>query len=161
MFDRWSISNHTVLGQMHHCMGCGVSMMEVGMNADELVSARGEAVPGIENRASDGADGAVERAEEHVRTAAAEVRQAGAELEHAEHDLERAEAELEEAEADRHHKVEVTVDRSPKCVEAGGDTLSAFKEVVGVAAGREIDILKGGAVHPLQDHAQNAIHGAQ
>jgi hypothetical protein len=104
-------------------------MMEVGMNADELVNPKGEAVPGIENRASDCDDGAVERAEEHVRTAGAEVRQAGAELEPAEHDLERAEAELKEAEADRHHKVEVTVDRRLKRVEACEYTVSAFKEL--------------------------------
>jgi hypothetical protein len=138
-----------------------LSVMEVGMNADELVNPRGQAVPGIENRASDCDEGAVERAEEHVRTAAAEVRQAGAEIEHAEHDLERAEAELEEAEADRRHKVEVTVDRSPKCVEAGEYTVSAFKELVGVAADRELDILKDGALHPLEDDAKIAIHGCE
>ena len=106
-------------------------------------------------------DNELERAEAAVQRASAEVKEAGAELEHAEYDLERAEAELEEAEADRHHKVEVTVDRSPKCVEAGEYYVSAFKELVGVAADRELDILKGGALHPLDDNAKITIHGCE
>jgi hypothetical protein len=107
-------------------------------------------------------DDDLERAKAAVQQASAEVKEAGVELEHAEHDLERAEAELEEVEAaDRHRNVEVTVDRRPKCVEAGEYIVSAFKELVGVAADRELDILKGGALHPLEDNAKITIDGCE
>jgi hypothetical protein len=101
----------------------------------------------------------MEQAEADVGKAKAEVQHALAELEHAEHDLEKAEAELEEAHKPR--IVEVTVDRQRKCVEAGVYVVSAFKALVGVAADRELDILKDGVFHPLDDDAKITIHGCE
>jgi hypothetical protein len=102
----------------------------------------------------------IEHAEADVRTAKAEVQHALTELEHAEGDLDRAEAELAEAER-KHRLVEVTVDRVRKCVEAGVYVVSAFKALVGVAADRELDILKDGTLQPLDDNAKIAIHGCE
>lgn len=103
----------------------------------------------------------VDRAEADVRTAEAEVQHALTDLEHAKGDLERAEAELVEAESHKHHLVEVTVDRVRKCVEAGVYVVSAFKAAVGVAADRELDILKGGMLQPLDDNAKISIRGGE
>ncbi len=103
----------------------------------------------------------VEQAEADVRTAKAEVQHALAELEHAERDLEQAEAELVEAESHKHRLVEVTVDRVRKCVAAGVYVVSAFKAAVGVAADRELDILKDGTLQPLDDNAKITIHGCE
>ena len=82
------------------------------------------------------------------------LEKAEAEIRHAEHDLERAERELKEAEAHCPHKIEVTVDRKSVFVEAGNYLVSAFKALVGVAADRELDLLKNCALHPLDDNAQ-------
>jgi hypothetical protein len=103
----------------------------------------------------------IELAEADVQKAKAEVQDAVAELEHAEGDLERAETELEEAEAHKPRIVEVTVDRVRKRVEAGVYVVSAFKTLVGVAADRELDILKDGALDPLDDTAKITIHGCE
>jgi hypothetical protein len=101
----------------------------------------------------------VERAEADVGKAKAEVRHAVAELERAEHHLEEAQEELREAE--EHREVEVTVDRVRKCVEAGIYRVSAFKEIVGIAADRELDLLKDGVLQPLDDASEITIHGCE
>ena len=107
-----------------------------------------------------GNDGdAVEKAEADIGAARAEIKHAEAELERGEADLARAEAELREAEERKPRLVEVIVDRKPKLVPPGRYIVAAFKELVGVAADRELDILKDGALHPLKDDGEITIHG--
>ena len=103
----------------------------------------------------------LEQAEADVEKARTGVQHAVAELKHAERDLEAAEEELEEAEKHRHREVEVTVDRVRKCVEAGVYLVSVFKEIVGVAADRELDLLKDGVLEPLDDASEITIHGCE
>jgi multidrug resistance efflux pump len=103
----------------------------------------------------------IEQAEADIGKAKAEVQDALAELEHAERDLEKAGAELEEAERHKPRIVEVTVDRQRKCVEAGVYVVSAFKALVGVAADRELDILKDGVLEALDENAKITIHGCE
>ena len=132
------------------------------MTADDTVRPEGTVRSDVEGLGCDCSDDAVGRAEADVREAAAEERQAVAELERAEHHLEHAESELQEAKShERHHLVEVIVDRHTKCVAPGSYIVSAFKEIVGVAADRELDILKGGALHPLEDNAKITIDGCE
>ena len=106
-------------------------------------------------------DSEIEDAEREVREATAEIHHAVAELEHAEHDLAEAEADLEKAKSHKPRIVEVTVDRVRKSVEAGIYVVSDFKAVVGVAADRELDILRGGSLHPLDDDGKIPIHGGE
>lgn len=103
----------------------------------------------------------IEQAEGHVQEAEAEVQHALAELEHAEHDLKKTEAELEEAGHHKQRLVEITVDRQRKEVKAGVYIVSFFKTLVGVAADRELDILKDGVLEPLDDNAEVTIHGCE
>jgi hypothetical protein len=58
-------------------------------------------------------------------------------------ELERAKEELEE----RHHEIEVTVDGKVKREPRGTYLMATFKTLVGVAADRELDILKDGVLH--------------
>lgn len=95
-----------------------------------------------------------EKAEADVREAKAEVKEAVHELEEAEHKLERAEEELEE----RHHEIDVTVDGKVKRVQRGTYLVATFKTMVGVAADRELDILKDGVLHPLKDDEKITPH---
>jgi hypothetical protein len=56
------------------------------------------------------------------------------------------------------HEVVVTVDSQEKVVEAGKYVVSTFKGIVGVAADRELNIVTGGKLHPLDDNAEIEIH---
>jgi hypothetical protein len=60
-----------------------------------------------------------------------------------------------------HHEreVEVTVDRKTKRVKAGEYVVAEFKRIVGVAAERELDILKDGVLVPLKNDEKIRIHG--
>jgi predicted NodU family carbamoyl transferase len=131
--------------------------MEGGMTASDTVRAEGTAERDVDGLACDCGDDAVRRAEADVREAAAEEKQAVATLERAEHDLERAESELQEAESQQ-HLIEVIVDRHRKCVAVGTYIVSVFKEIVGVAPDRELDILKDGVLDPLDDSTKITIH---
>jgi hypothetical protein len=82
-----------------------------------------------------------------------------ADVDAAERDLDQAKEEFKEAEEHRPRLVEVTVDRVVKHVEAGDYVVSAFKQVVGVAADRELDQIKAGVLDPLADTATITIHG--
>lgn len=128
------------------------------MTADDTVRPKGTVGSDVEGLGCDCGDDAVGRAKADVREAAAEERQAVAELERAEQNLEHAESELQEAKSHEGHLVEVIVDRHKKCVAAGSYIVSAFKELVGVAADRELDILRGGVLVPLDDGAKITIH---
>jgi hypothetical protein len=128
------------------------------MTAGKTVTAPDGARTDAEGLACACGDDAVVRAEADVREAADEVKQAVAELERAEHDLDHAEHELREAEGHEHHTIEVIVDRHRKCVAPGVYVVSAFKAIVGVAADRELDILKDGVLDPLDDNAKITIH---
>jgi hypothetical protein len=57
------------------------------------------------------------------------------------------------------HEVEVKVDGRVEHVAAGVYVVSAFKELVRVAADRELDIFEHGAFQPLNDNAKITIHG--
>ena len=95
-----------------------------------------------------------------LAAALAKVREGEAEVEQAMHSLETAEAELEEAiQHHSHRTVEVIVDRKPHLVRAGTYVVAKFKELVGVAADRELDLLKDGVLHPLKDDAEIVICG--
>lgn len=69
--------------------------------------------------------------------------------------------ELEEVEHRKPRLVEVTVDRQSKEVKAGIYIVSVFKTLVGVAADRELDVLKDGVLEPLDDNAEITIHGCE
>jgi hypothetical protein len=55
-------------------------------------------------------------------------------------------------------KVVVTVDSHEQVVEAGEYIVSTFKTIVGVAADRELNIVTGGKLHPLDDNAEIEVH---
>lgn len=84
----------------------------------------------------------LQAAENHLQQAEADVR-------HALHELERAEADLEHAKG--RHEVQVKVDGEIKFVRASTYPVLRFKELVGVAPDRELDILKECAFEPLND----------
>jgi hypothetical protein len=99
-----------------------------------------------------------------LRAAEAEVGQAERnltkvreEVGDAETHLRKAEAEILELEAECHHEVEIKVDGCPRKVTAGTYTVSAFKALVGVAADRELDIVKHDTFTPLDDGAEITI----
>jgi hypothetical protein len=54
--------------------------------------------------------------------------------------------------------IEVKVDRQVKLVPAGDYKVSAFKALVGVAADRELDIVRHGKFEPLDDNATITPH---
>ena len=56
------------------------------------------------------------------------------------------------------HLIEVIVDRKPKRVEAGEYIVAAFKTLVGVAADRELDILRDGVLTPLRNEQKITVH---
>jgi hypothetical protein len=56
------------------------------------------------------------------------------------------------------HEVVVTVDSNEKVVEAGKYIVSTFKTIVGVTADRELNIVTGGKLHPLDDTAEIEVH---
>jgi|SRR5271166_5623634 len=99
---------------------------------------------------SDCDDGGLDRAEEALKEAGAELKEARVEFDRAEHKLEAAEEGLE-AERHRHHGVVVIVDRQPHTLAAGCYVVAEFKLLVGVAADRELDLLKDGKLEPLDD----------
>lgn len=97
------------------------------------------------------------------------LKRAEAELQHAVSDLEKAEAEVREAEADVHkaeqeveeaerREIEVIVDNKPKFVKRGTYRVSTFKQLVGVAADRELDVVHDGIFTPLDDNKEITIH---
>lgn len=103
--------------------------------------------------------------------AKAHLKRAEAELQHAVSDLEKAEAEVREAEADVHkaeqeveeaerrdREIEVIVDNKPKFVKRGTYLVSTFKQLVGVAADRELDVVHDGVFKPLDDNKEITIH---
>lgn len=96
-------------------------------------------------------------AEADLAKARVDERHAVAELDKAEHNVEKAEAEVKEAKA-HDHEVEVKVDGVTKRVKAGEYIVSVFKALVGVAADRELDIVKHGAFDPLDDNGKVNIH---
>ena len=57
--------------------------------------------------------------------------------------------------------VTVTVDTQSKTVHRGSWVVSAFKEVVGVAADRALDEVIGGEFKPLQDTQRITIKGGE
>lgn len=97
--------------------------------------------------------------DDRLKKAEADLKKGEAELKQAERDIDHAEAEIEEIE--KHHKdreIEVKVDGKIKRVAAGVYVVSAFKALVGVAADRELDVIKDGTLHPLDDNAKIEIH---
>jgi multidrug resistance efflux pump len=91
--------------------------------------------------------------------AEADLAKATVELEHATEDVEQAEAEVKKAEANRHQcEIDVKVDGQIKRVKAGVYVVSAFKKLVGVAADRELDVIKDGVLQPLDDNAEIKVH---
>jgi len=100
----------------------------------------------------------LDRAEQALKEAGIELKEARSELERAEHNLEDAEKELE-AERHRAHEVVVIVDRQPHTVVAGCYEVAKFKVLVGVAADRELDLLKDGQLQPLDDTGHIEVCG--
>jgi hypothetical protein len=70
-----------------------------------------------------------------------------------------AEEEIRQAEETRPAEVTVKVDGRPHQVRAGTYLVSAFKTLVGVAAARELDIVKHEAFAPLNDASEIHICG--
>ncbi|WP_315730338.1 MULTISPECIES: hypothetical protein [unclassified Bradyrhizobium] len=99
----------------------------------------------------------LKRAEAELRHAVGDLEQAEAEIRQAEADVHKAEQEVEEAE--RHdHEIEVTVDNIPKFVKRGTYLVSTFKQLVGVAADRELDVVRDGVFTPLNDNKEITVH---
>jgi hypothetical protein len=98
----------------------------------------------------------LKRAEAEIRQAAGDLEKAEAEVRDAEGDLRKAEAEIEEA--GHHREVEIKVDGQVKRVPCGTYLVSAFKQLVGVAADRELDIVHHNVFKPLDDNADITIH---
>lgn len=80
--------------------------------------------------------------------------------------MDKVEAQVQEKERggrakdhDHDHKVMVKVDGHPEHVVPGTYTVAAFKELVGVAADRELDIFENGAFEPLADDSEITIVG--
>src|SRR5689334_20388151 len=63
-----------------------------------------------------------------------------------------------EAKGGRTHDVIVIVDGAEKRVPAGKYVVSQFKALVGVAVDRELNVVKGGKLHPLDDGAEIHVH---
>lgn len=112
--------------------------------------------PGKE--AADAAVRDLQAAEAEIKEAARDLGKAEGEISAAERDLEHAEVEIKEAEAHRPREIEVKVDGQVKHVPAGTYVVSAFKKLVGVAADRELDIVKHDSFQPLDDNAEITIH---
>jgi hypothetical protein len=62
---------------------------------------------------------------------------------------------------DRVKKVEITVDRKKKKLQPGTYAVGDFKELVGVAPDRELDILRNGALEPLDEAGHVTIAGGE
>jgi len=110
-------------------------------------------------------DSNLAEAEEELKEAETYLEQAVHGDEHANRDIEKAkreiieaEAEIEKAEHDHHREIEVKVDGVMKKVRAGTYVVSAFKTAVGVAADRELDVVKHGELVPLDDSAEIKPH---
>jgi hypothetical protein len=99
----------------------------------------------------------LKRAEAEVRHAVGDLEKTEAEVRDAETDLKKAEAEIEEVDR-RNREIEVKVDGQVKHVPRGTYRVSAFKELVGVAADRELDIVHHDVFKPLDDNAEITIH---
>ena len=118
----------------------------------------------LDHNESEGCDDAA--AKNHLKRAEAELQhavtdlekaEAEAEVRKAEADVNKAEQEVEEAERpDR--EIEVTVDNKPKLVKRGTYLVSTFKQLVGVAADREFDVVRDGVFTPLDDNKEITIH---
>ena len=108
-------------------------------------------------------DALLKRAEADLSEAKAEVAKAEHDLAAAEQKIEKAEEEIEQAEHHEHdhgghpHEVEIKVDGKVKHVQSGTYGVAAFKALVGVAADRELDIIKDGILHPLDDNGTVTI----
>ena len=101
-----------------------------------------------------------------LHAAEAEVEQAARALAKVEEEVGEAAAHLRKAEEEvlevvENRPVEVTVkvDRQLHRVKAGTYVVSAFKAMVGVAADRELDIVKHEAFQPLKDAGEINICG--
>jgi hypothetical protein len=116
----------------------------------------------LDHNESEGCDAAA--AKDHLKGAEAELRHAVSDLEKAEAelrladaDVRKAEREVEEAER-RDREIEVTVDNKPKFVKRGTYLVSTFKQLVGVAADRELDVVHDGVFKPLDDNKEITVH---
>lgn len=110
-------------------------------------------------------DSNLAEAEKELKEAETRLEQAIHDDEHAYRDIEKAEceiakagADIEKAEHDHHREIEVKVDGVMKKVRAGTYVVSAFKAAVGVAADRELDVVKHGELVPLDDNAEIKPH---
>jgi hypothetical protein len=98
----------------------------------------------------------LKQAEAELQHAVGDLHKAEAEVETAESDLRRAETEIEEAKHRR--EIEVKVDGQVKRVPRGTYLVSDFKQLVGVASDRELDIVHHDVFKPLDDSADITIH---
>jgi hypothetical protein len=80
-------------------------------------------------------------------------------------DVERLEKEerklLKEEHEDHEHKVHVEVDNKSEEVRPGDYKVSAFKELVGVPASKELEQIIDGVMVPLSDDATICIKGGE
>jgi hypothetical protein len=116
----------------------------------------------LDHNESEGCDDAaaknhLKRAEAELQHAVTDLEKAEAEVRKAQADVNKAEQEVEEAERpDR--EIEVTVDNKPKLVKRGTYLVSTFKQLVGVAADRQLDGVRDGVFTPLDDNKEITIH---
>jgi hypothetical protein len=97
-------------------------------------------------------------AEAELNKGASDLHNAEGEIAAAERNIEKAEAEIKKAEAHRRREIEVKVDGHVKHVLAGTYLVSAFKELIGVAAARELDVVEHDTLKPLDDNAEITVH---
>jgi multidrug resistance efflux pump len=132
-------------------MGLSKTQKEVDMASPESIEPSKEA-PALGAPRLDKAEGEIERAERDLREAKAEIAAAEAHLHRAEGELHEAEQEL------RHREVEIKVDGRKLRVRAGVYIVAEFKKLVGVAADRELDLVKHDTFKPLADDAKIRVH---
>lgn len=97
-------------------------------------------------------------AKAHLEQAIHDDEGAHRDIEKAEREIVKAEADIEKLEHDHHREIEVKVDGVMKKVRDGTYVVSAFKAAVGVAADRELDVVKHGELVPLDDNAEIKPH---
>jgi multidrug resistance efflux pump len=119
-----------------------------------------ENASGGDRRDSNLADGEKElkAAQAHLKQAIHDDERAHRDIEKAEREIAEAAADIEKAEHDHHREIEVKVDGVMKKVRVGTYVVSAFKAAVGVAAARELDLVKHGELVPLDDNAEIKPH---
>jgi multidrug resistance efflux pump len=99
----------------------------------------------------------LKRAEAELEHAVGDLETAAAKVRGAEADVREAEAEVEETKH-RDGEIEVKVDGQVKRVPRGTYVVSVFKQLVGVAADRELDVVHHDVFKPLDDNAEITIH---